>query len=391
LNASLLSLEENYRGAGIHWYIYNLLCRLPDADPNLQYTVFLHDPRFRPRQGMHIRRPIWSTGTPYKRIAWEQLVAPFALWQEKVDLLHAMAFASPILSKRPTVVTVFDLSFLQFPQAFKAIKRLYLRWMTHVSVQRATRVVVISEHTRRDVMRRFGVPGERVTTVYCGVDASFRPLLAKEVNAFRERKGLSSRCILFLGTIEPRKNILRLIDAFARLIASSGQDFSDLCLVVAGGKGWFFEPVFALVQELGLTDRVLFTGYVPEEEKCLWYNAAMCFCYPSLYEGFGLPPLEAMACGTPVVTSNVSSLPEVVGDAGLTVAPEDVAGLCEALHRVLSDAALRDELVEKGKTRAASFTWDRAARQTTQVYRQAWLQSRSGQLLSSVDMQERTR
>ncbi|MBN1583241.1 MAG: glycosyltransferase family 4 protein [Anaerolineae bacterium] len=391
MNASLLCLGENYRSAGIHRYIYHLLCRLPDADAGLSYTAFLHDPRFTPRQGMRVRRPIWSTITPYKRIVWEQLVAPVVLRQEKVDLLHAMAFVSPVLSKRPTVVTVFDVSFLQFPQAFSAAKRIYLRWMTHLSVQRATQVIAISDHTRRDVIERFTVPGERVKTVYCGVDASFRPLPEKKVRAFRQKKGLPAQSILFLGTIEPRKNISQLIKAFAHLIATSGQDFADLCLVIAGGKGWFFEPIFALVEELELTHRVRFTGYVPEEEKCGWYNVATCFCYPSLYEGFGLSPLEAMACGTPVITSNVSSLPEVVGDAGLTVAPDDVRGLSDALYRVLSDASLRDELVDRGKKRAATFTWDKAARQTAQIYRQAWWQSNSMQSPSSVDEQERVR
>lgn len=375
LNASLLSLGEDYRSAGIHRYIYNLLCRLPDADPNLKYTAFLHDPRFKPRQGMHVKRPIWSTASPYKRIAWEQLVAPVALWREKVDLMHAMAFVSPVVSKRPAVVTVFDVSFLQFPQAFKPAKRLYLRWMTQLSVQRAAQVIAISDHTRHDVIERFAVPAERVKTVYCGASSSFHPLPLEQVQEFRQRKGLPDQSILFLGTIQPRKNISQLIKAFARLIAESGQDFPDLCLVIAGGKGWFFESIFALVEALELTDRVRFTGYVPEEEKCAWYNAATCFCYPSLYEGFGLPPLEAMARGSPVITSNVSSLPEVVGDAGLTVAPDDVAGLSDALYRVLSDSTFRDELKDKGKKRAAMFTWEQAARQTTQIYHQAWQQS----------------
>jgi glycosyltransferase involved in cell wall biosynthesis len=163
-----------------------------------------------------------------------------------------------------------------------------------------------------------------------------------------------------------------LVEAFAALIAAEPRQMSEVQLVVAGGRGWLADPVYARVEELGLQDRVRFTGYVPEEEKALWYNAATCFCYPSLYEGFGLPPLEAMACGVPVVTSNVSSLPEVVGEAGLTVDPLDSAALSEALRRVLADSGLRSELAAQGMAQARQFTWTEAARQTADVYRRVY-------------------
>jgi glycosyltransferase involved in cell wall biosynthesis len=197
------------------------------------------------------------------------------------------------------------------------------------------------------------------------------PLSADQVSTFRDSQGLPDRFVLFLGTIEPRKNVSRLVDAFAQLLATDPETTSDLYLVVAGGKGWFSEPVFAQVEALGLEDRVFFPGYVSEEEKVLWYNAATCFCYPSLYEGFGLPPLEAMACGVPVITSNTSSLPEVVGDAGLAVPPEDTAALCEALRRLTVNPALRAELVQRGRARTRRFSWAEAARQTVGVYRLA--------------------
>ncbi|MBN1934886.1 MAG: glycosyltransferase family 4 protein [Anaerolineae bacterium] len=369
LNASLLSLGENYRGAGINWYIYDLLCHLPDADPVLRYTAFLSEARFCPPPGLEVRRSAWSTQSPIKRIAWEQLIAPWALRRERVDVLHAMAFVSPVLSRLPTVITVFDLSFLKFPQAFQAANRFYLRTMTRLSVRRAEQVIAISEYTRQDVINRLGVPAERVQTVYCGVDPTFVPLSRPEIDAFKAEKGLPERFVLFLGTIEPRKNVVRLIEAFAAL----AKHLSDVDLVVAGGKGWFFDPVFARVQELGLTDRVHFPGYVPEAEKRLWYNAAEVFCYPSLYEGFGLPPLEAMACGTPVIVSTAASLPEVVGEAGIAVDPQDTPGLSEAMHSLLDNASfdapsLRAELSEKGSARARRFTWPEAARQTTQIY-----------------------
>jgi glycosyltransferase involved in cell wall biosynthesis len=299
------------------------------------------------------------------------VVAPFVLRRDRIQVLHAMAFVAPLLSPCPIVITVLDLSFLLYPDAFNAFKRSYLRLMTRLSVRQARQVIAISESTRRDVIARLGVPAERVRTVYCGVDPRFKPLPAAEVAAFRRRKDLPERFVLFLGTIEPRKNVSRLVDAFAQLLAADPETTSDLYLVVAGDKGWFSEPVFAQVEGLGLEDRVFFPGYVSEDEKVLWYNAATCFCYPSLYEGFGLPPLEAMACGVPVITSNVSSLPEVVGDAGLTVPPGDTAVLCEALRRLIVNPALRAELAQRGRVRARRFSWAQAARQTVGVYRLA--------------------
>lgn len=371
LNAHLLSLEENYRGAGINWYIYNLLCHLPDAGPELRYTAYLHEPRFAPRQGLDVARPSWSTAVPLRRIAWEQLVAPFALQRDHVDLLHAMAFVSPLISPCPTVVTVLDLGFLCYPEAFKRGRRAYLQLMTRLSVRRARRVIAISENTRRDIVARYGVPAQRVETVYCGVDQRFRPLPAEEVTAFRRKKGLPERLILFLGTIEPRKNVSTLIAAYAQLLERAPAETSDLELVIAGAEGWFCNDVLAQVEALSLAQRVHMTGYVPEAEKPMWYNAATCFCYPSLYEGFGLPPLEAMACGVPVVTSDASSLPEVVGDAAKIVPPLDIDALSAALHQLIVSPSLRAELAQRGRTQASRFSWEQAARQTVQIYHQA--------------------
>jgi glycosyltransferase involved in cell wall biosynthesis len=204
------------------------------------------------------------------------------------------------------------------------------------------------------------------------VDSSFRPLPAADVDAFRREKGLPQRFILFIGTIEPRKNVGRLAEAFADLVMSAPRETADLHLVIAGGIGWMFDAILARIQDLPMRDRIHLPGYVPEEEKPLWYNAATCFCYPSLYEGFGLPPLEAMACGVPVIASDVSSLPEVVGDAGIMVPPTDTDALTDALHRVLFDAALRAELAQRGLARASRFSWAEAARQTVATYRLAW-------------------
>lgn len=365
VNAHLLSLDKSYRSAGINWYIYNLLQRLPDADPGIEYTVFLHEPGYVGREGQRLRRSRLPTRRPPVRIAWEQAVQPWAARRAGLDLLHCPAFVGPLAGSIPFVVTVHDLSFLLFPQGFRGWKRRYLRTLTGLSVRRARRVVAVSESTRQDLVQLYGLDPERVDVVHNGVDAAFRPLPAAEVAAFRSRRGLPERFLLFVGTLEPRKNIVRLVEAYARL------PVPRVPLMLVGGKGWFYEEMLVRVEELDLADEVCFVGYVPTEELPYWYNAAEVLAYPSLYEGFGLPALEAMACGTPVVTSSTSSLPEVVGQAGMMVEPTDVAALTAALQRVLDDAGLREEMRAAGQARAARFSWPETARATAAVYRRA--------------------
>ena len=367
LNAHLLSLAETYRGAGINRYIYNLLTHLPRVDQNNRYTAFLSDGRFA-NPGLALKLSRLPTSRPVVRIFWEQVVQPFALRKEDVDLLHALAFVTPLLSPCPAVVTIYDLSFLLYPESFKRFKRFYLGLFTRLSAKRARRIIAISQSTKRDVVRLLGVSPEKVEVIYCGIDEAFRPLAEDQVAAFRSKRGLPERFVLFVGTIEPRKNVTRLIEAFANL---HPRQLADLKLVIGGAKGWFYQDVFARVEELGLEGQVMFPGYIPVSELPLWYNAAELFVYPSLYEGFGLPPLEAMACGTPVVTANTSSLPEVVGEAGLTVDPLDVEGLAEAMRRALEDEILWRDMRERGLQRAKDFSWTKMAQETVQVYQRA--------------------
>jgi glycosyltransferase involved in cell wall biosynthesis len=365
VNAHLLSLADSYRSAGINWYIYNLLRHLPDTDPGIKYTVFLSERRYRGRSGLRLQRSRLPTHRPPIRIVWEQAFQPRAVRRAGLDLLHSPAFVGPLASRCPGVVTVHDLSFLLYPQNFRAGNRSYLRTLTRLSIRRARRVIAVSESTRLDLMRLYGLAPDKVQVVHHGVDEAFRPLPAGEVAAFRQRRGLPPRFALFVGTLEPRKNVVRLVEAYARL----PQGRPPLMLV--GGKGWLYDEVLGRVQALHLSDEVHFVGYVSAEELPLWYNAAELFVYPSLYEGFGLPALEAMACGTPVITSTASSLPEVVGQAGLQVDPTDVPALTEALARVLDDEAQQEEMRLKGLDQARQFSWQEAARCTAETYRRA--------------------
>ncbi|MDH7474646.1 MAG: glycosyltransferase family 1 protein [Anaerolineae bacterium] len=364
LNALLLSLSADYRGAGANSYIYHLLCHLDKMDGQYRYTAFLSDRRFATGGRMALYFTRWPTYRPVARVMWEQIVQPGVLRQKRIDLVHGLAFVTPLLSSCPTVVTIFDLSFLRFPKSFRRANRAYLRLFTPLSARRAQRVIAISEHTKRDIVHLLGVPAEKVEVIYCGVETDFYPRSVAEVQAFRQQKGLPERFVLFVGTLEPRKNVRRLIEAYAQI-----RDLG-VKLIIVGGKGWLYDDIFASVERLGLSSEVLFAGYVPAEELPLWYNSAELFVFPSLYEGFGLPPLEAMACGTPVVSSDAASLPEVVGEAGLLVAPQDVEGLAEAMRRVLGDRSLREQLRERGLQQARQFSWEKTARQTITVYQQ---------------------
>ncbi len=365
LNAQLLCGRATYRSAGIHNYIDNLLKHLPEADSELRYTVFVGEgqPQMPPERAT-VRRTRLPTIRPMARIFWEQCLQPLELGRARPDLLHSLAFVSPVIAPYPTVVTVYDLSFRLFPERFLPAQRLYLSAFTAHSCRRARRVIAISESTKADLVRLLGLPAEKVDVAYPGIAPEFRPLPPEEVEAFRARRGLPSRFILFLGTLEPRKNLGALIRAFAKL----SQAERDLYLVLAGAKGWLYGDLFKLTQELGMADRVVFPGFVPAEELPLWYNSATVFAYPSSYEGFGLPVIEALACARPVVTSDVSSLPEAGGRAAILVSPGSPEALTEALSQALNWGPAECVL---GPAEAAPFRWAATAAQTVQSYRRA--------------------
>jgi glycosyltransferase involved in cell wall biosynthesis len=292
-----------------------------------------------------------------------------------MDLLHGLAYAAPLASGCPTVVSVHDLSFLRYPGAFRPFNRSYLSLVTRASARRAACVITASESTRQDIVSLIGVPEDRVAVVPDGVAPEFHPASPDETTSFRQRAGLPERYILFLGTLEPRKNLVRLLEAYA-LLRSWDREANRATaapslppLVIAGGKGWSYQEIFDRVTGLGLADQVIFPGFVAAEDLPWWYRGAEIFVYPSLFEGFGLPVLEAMASGTPTITSNASSLPEVAGDGAILVNPEDTQQIAEAMQRVLTTPSLAAELRAAGIRRAAGFSWERTAAKTREVYR----------------------
>ncbi len=327
----------------------------------------------------------WPTAHPAARILWEQLAQPRILRQIEADLIHGPVFVAPLLAPCPAVITIHDLSFMRFPHLFRPANRLYLTVMTRLSARRARRLIAVSAYTAAETNRLLGVEAERIDVVYHGVESRFHPRASSEIAAFRQRKGLPERFVLFVGTLEPRKNLVRLVEAFARV-----RD-ERTCLVLAGGKGWLYAELLARIEALGLSNKILFPGYIANDELPWWYNAAIALAYPSLYEGFGLPVLEAQACGTPVLTSNASSLPEAAGDAALMVDPYDVDALASALSRLLTEIPLRHELRERGLVHAQQFSWPRTAQETARVYRHALAEGHSGTCQASASAQARAR
>jgi len=361
-NAHLLSPEAGYRNAGVSQYIQALLRALPAAAAGLRLTAYVGAGVAGSFAGWQVRRTALPGDRPLLRIAWEQALQPLALARAGADLVHAPVNVGPVLRSCPLVVTVHDLSFLLYPETFRPAQRLYQSTLARWTARHAERVITVSESTRADVVRLFGVPEGRIVVVHNGVDEAFRPYPPGVVEAFRREKALPERFLLCVATLEPRKNIVRLLEALARVPGAPP-------LVLCGGKGWYYDTIFAAIERLGLNGRVQMPGYIPAAELPLWYNAASWFIYPSLYEGFGLPALQALACGTPAIVSQASALPEVVGDAALLLDPLDVEAMAGALAHALADADLAAALRHRGLERARQFTWTRTAEETVAVYR----------------------
>lgn len=350
------------RGAksGVGYYTSHLLTHLMDVAPDLDYLLLSNHPIDDAPGGRRL-------STLYQfpnRTLWMQTILPVALQRERPTLCHFTNSIAPLPTRIPTVVTIHDMTLSLFPHLHPLKKHLVTRPIIPLVARHAAAVITVSESAKADIVRLLGIPADKVHVIYEAAAPAFRPLPRAEVDAVRERYGLYGRYILYVGTIEPRKNLTRLIEAYARL---RGQGLPHKLLLV-GQPGWHDRPIYARVQELGLGDDVIFTGYVPSADLPALYNLAEVFAFPSLYEGFGLPIIEAMACGTPVVTSRASSPGEIAGDAALTVDPLSVDDLAVALETILTQPELVDTLRQRGLARAASMSWAEAARQTLAVY-----------------------
>ncbi len=371
INAQLLNLSSSYRAAGISRYILQLLAHMrPLTSQEDQLVAFTGrwtlPSELAPTPHFQVRQSSLPTWKPSVRIGWEQLLQPPAVAAEHLDLLHSTSYVQPLFCPTKSVVTMLDLSFLRMPGGFNRWNRAYLSAMATITARRCDRILAISESTRQDVIRFMGVPPEKVQVTYLGVDPQYRPIEDQALLArFRREKQLPESFLLYLGTLEPRKNVERLVEAYAQV--RKGWQIPHK-LVLGGAKGWLYGRIFERVRELGLGEDVIFTSYIPYNELPLWYNCAEIFIYPSLYEGFGLPPLEAMACGTAVITSSVSSLPEVVGNAAIMMNPLDVDAIADAIVKLLDNDSLRRRLQAEGPKQAAKFSWEEMAATTMRAY-----------------------
>jgi glycosyltransferase involved in cell wall biosynthesis len=283
-----------------------------------------------------------------------------------MDVLHSPDFIPPFRRSCKSVITIHDLNFLLYPHFLTPESARYYSQIDQ-AVRNCDHIIAVSESTKRDIIRLTGAAEHKISVVYEAAHPMYRPLNDQALcQKVKSHFGSDLDYILFVSTIEPRKNVPTLLMAFKQLLDSYRPAVN---LVLGGEKGWLFDEVFALVEKLGLGGRVRFVGKVTPEDLLGLYNAAKLLVHPAFYEGFGLPPLEAMACGTPVVVSNTSSLPEVVGDAALLVDPSDVDGLTVAMWRMLSDETLRRQMIAKGLKRARLFSWRKAAAETLGIYR----------------------
>jgi glycosyltransferase involved in cell wall biosynthesis len=375
------------QGAGIGRYTRELIRSVIEQDSSFEYVLFYAAGGLDPNNPylaqahtlckQHPNVSLKKIPLSHRRLTqlWQRLrfPLPVEVFTGKLDLLHSPDFVLPPTFAK-TLLTIHDLSFLVHPECHVPSMVRYLSDAVPRSVRRAGSLFADSEATRQDLIKLLAVDPKQIQVVYPGVGEQFKPLGPIETEPVRQRLKLPEYFMLFVSTIEPRKNLVRLLEAFAQLIAEPQKSanpgiIEKLQFVIAGRHGWLYEDVFAAIERLKLQDRIQMLDFVDDKDLPALYNLAWMFTYPSIYEGFGLPALEALASGTPVVTANNSSLPEVVGDAAILVSANDTQGLSQALERLATDEALRMRLREAGPQRANTFTWEHAAQQVLSAYR----------------------
>jgi glycosyltransferase involved in cell wall biosynthesis len=362
------------QSAGVGTYTRGLIDGLATVDTENEYVLFsyLEMPESSwldfPQQPNISWRPVKLSGGHWEQ-RWYEAELPPKEALEDVDILHSPFFNAPQEHPGGLVVTIHDMSFLLYPQFHTEGNRLHCLNGTLKAALYADRIIAISHQTKQDLMQYFSVPEDRIRVVYEAPRHFCYPERNRGVlQNTLDRLGIYQNFMLFVGSLEPRKNLKALLEAYAAYIKyHSGREL----LVIAGAKGWLNEELAQLISAQGLEGQVKFLGYVQETDLRVLYSTAKLFVYPSLYEGFGLPPLEAMACGAPVITANTSSLPEVVGDAAILIDPHISEELLQAMRTVLGDDDLRSSMRQQSLERARLFSWDQTARETLAVYREA--------------------
>ncbi|MBN1384727.1 MAG: glycosyltransferase family 4 protein [Elusimicrobia bacterium] len=367
INARYLQKETS----GIINYLLNLILNLKKIDKESKYTLFFGNDKPIPAEvlGDNFRSdiPRMPTNSQIMRVLWEHLYLPLTIKKLKIDIFHEPSFIAPVFKKCPTVITIYDLAFLYYPECFTRRNVMYFKAMLTGSINKADAIIAISENTKRDIINHFKVHPDKIKVIYGGVDSFFRIVSdAEKISHIKKKFNINRSYILNVSLISPRKNLISLLKSFKRLKEDKNIDCQ---LVIAGEKGWRYKDIFKTVSSLNLDDSTVFTGCVSNEELLHLYNNAMLFAYPSLYEGFGLPVLEAMACGCPVVASNTSSIPEVCADAAMLVDPENIDDLTGAIYKMITEDSVKQVYKKKGLERIKCFLWKETAQETLYVYK----------------------
>jgi len=374
-----IAIDAHSVGTGLggnESYATNLIEALAEIDSANSYTLFVTRQaavdRFKnrwPNFSVRLTLP----HTPLIRIP---LTLGAELRRNPVDILHVQ-YTSPPFAPCPVVVSIHDLSFEHLPRTFKRRSRTQLRWTVRQSAHRAARILAVSEHARSDISKTYGISPDLITVIPLAAPRHFAPVKdEKELQRVRNTYGIKGDYILSVGSIQPRKNLTRLVAAYATLHRSRSKSKLPK-LVLVGKYAWLYEETLRAIRTSGVKDNVILTGQVPHADLPALYSGAVCFVYPSYFEGFGLPPLEAMKCGIPVIVGNRTSLPEVVGEAGVQVDPFDVEAIGHELARLIDNPDVREQLRVKGLAQAERFDWRETARRTLTVYEQAFDEARA--------------
>ena len=379
----IIGIDANwavYEQAGIGKYTYNLIKALVETDSVNQYVLFCNFFRKFGERKKFLEEMVKDAKTPVKLkispmpSAWHEWLTQTPipaklLYQEKIDVFHSPFFAGVPKNPLPnTVLTIHDLVFMKFPEhRGDKLSKYYLK-RTKMALQASKKVIAVSESTKKDLIELLSVDPEKISVVYEGVDKQFKSVKDKNLieNTLQKYNLNDKSYILSVCTLEPRKNLARLVKAYSLLPNYLQQKYK---LVLTGKKGWNNTSLEQIINDLNLKDRIVSTGFVSQEELPIIYNGAAVFAYPALYEGFGLPPLEALSCGTPVVTSNISSIPEVMGKAALLINPYKEEEIARAIKSILTDPELAAKMREMGFNQSKRFSWQKAARETVEVYK----------------------
>lgn len=359
--------------AGVGHYTYYLIKNLLKIDKKNKYILFF-DHRFKNvkefhRKNVEIIRFPWSEYKKYLPFGYSHYFVAKVLEKADLDVFHAPANIMPLSYDKPAVITVHDLAIYNHPQWFPPKQKFSVKISVPKSIKKAKKIIAISQSTKKSLLRQFHVSPEKIKVIYEGFTKE-KPCNSRVIKKTLRKYKIKDKFVLYLGTLEPRKNVSALIKAFDAMVGANFKNYKDYQLILAGGIGWKHAPIFQAIKEVKHS-RVRYLGYVSTMEKMALLSSAACFAFPSLWEGFGLPVLEAMSLGTPVITSNISSLPEVTGKAGILVNPEKAESIKAGLKKLLANKKTLRKYARKSKKQARKFSWQKCAKETLKIYKQA--------------------